>query len=803
MVKSPAQPCAPACSNMDKRTLKALEFAKILDVLAAQCVSEAGRAACLELEPCADFATVNAEQALYEQARTWFAQCGTLPENEGGFTLADFPDCTGLFSYLERPSTSLDGDALFALRIVLSLARRAVLSIREGETRWPELYALAHAQPLPEMLTAALNRCLNEDGYLRDGASPDLLLIRGELRRLHQTCLRKVKEFAVQYNIAQYLQDEFMTLASDRYVLPLKVTYKTRIQGIIHDYSNTGETCYFEPMFLVAHNNRIQELKHEEREEERKVFLMLSDMVRADLPLVREAWRLMVSLDVLMAKTRLGALYDGVTVTVAPSDGSQDDSALNLRAARHPLLALDPQMRKNGGPHPLDLHLRPEDRALVISGGNAGGKTVCLKTLGLLAAMAFAGLPIPAARGSVIPWWPSIHAFIGDEQSLDDHVSTFTAQIASLSAVWEQLDASSLVLLDEFGAGTDPAQGAALAQAVLDELVERGAYAVAATHFPALKTYALTREHVRAASVLFDPSTKKPLFRLAYDQVGASLGLDVAREHGLPESVLRRAEHYLLLDGQDMTVLMDRLNALAAQREKELDRLREEESRTREKREQYKMRLEKERERLHTEVHGKAMELMRAWKADKATAKQTLKEMSRLRASLAAAEKPEQQEEAPSFDIAALKPGQEVLHKPWGKKAVVSEVDVRQHRVKIDMNGVSLWVDVNLLAPAGNAPKPRPAGRRGALVQTSGEEMPTMRLDLRGKRADLAINELEKFLDRAMLSSLDTVEVLHGRGTGVLRREVHDFLKRFPGVAHFAVAPEDQGGDGVTVVTFR
>ena len=221
----------------------------------------------------------------------------------------------------------------------------------------------------------------------------------------------------------------------------------------------------------------------------------------------------------------------------------------------------------------MDLIFRPTDRALVISGGNAGGKTVCLKTLGLLAIMTLAGLPVPAAKGSVIPWWTSIHAFIGDEQSLDDHLSTFTAQIRHLGNAWEATDRRTLILLDEFGAGTDPAQGAALAQAVLDGLLERGAHVVAATHFPALKTYALTREGVRAASVLFDPGTKKPLFRLAYDQVGASQALDVAREHGLPESVLRRAEQYLLLDGQDMTAVMDRLNALAAKREGELDAL--------------------------------------------------------------------------------------------------------------------------------------------------------------------------------------------------------------------------------------
>lgn len=791
---------------MEKRTLKALEFGKVLEHLAGLCASEAGRAACLALLPLPSLAEVHAEQALLEESRTFVAR-----PHRGGqddFDLMDFPDCTSLLDELHdhsaRRDPILDADALWAMRVVLGLAKKAVTAIGENDTRWPALAAVALAHPLPELLTAALGRCLGDDGLIRDESSPELQFVRGEMRRMHQGCLRKVKEFAVQYNMLHYLQDDFMTLSNDRYVLPLKSNFKGRMQGIIHDYSNTGETCYFEPMFLVAHNNRLQELKKEERDEERKVLSMLSDMVRADLPLVREAWKLLVRLDVLNAKGRLADLFDGHCVTVLDQG---EGVTLDLSAARHPLLALDPQIRKAGGPHPVNLHLRADDRVLVISGGNAGGKTVCLKTLGLVAVMTFAGLPVPVAKGSSMPWWSAVHAFIGDEQSLDDHVSTFTAQICSLSAVWDSTSRNSLVLLDEFGAGTDPSQGAALAQAVLDELLARGAYAVAATHFPALKTYALSRAGVRAASVLFDPGTKKPLFRLAYDQVGASLALDVAREHGLPESVLRRAEHYLLLDGEDMSAIMERLNALAAEREKSLDQLAEEKLRTREKRDMYRERFEKDRERLNAEVRGMAQELMRAWKDGRTTAKQALKELSRVRAEVASGHaKPvpgDEVEVEAALDISKLEIGQTVTHRPWGKTAVVREVDSRQKRVKLDMNGVSLWVEPHLLAlkPQGEI-RPKVADHRGVVVNAS-VEMSLLRLDLRGKRADLAITELERFLDRSLLTGMDGVEVLHGKGTGALRKQVHALLKTFPGAASFATAPEDQGGDGVTIVTFK
>ena len=243
-----------------------------------------------------------------------------------------------------------------------------------------------------------------------------------------------------------------MTLASDRDGLPLKANFKGRLQGIIHDWSQTGETCYFEPMFLVEINNRLQELKRQEREEERKVMEYLTGLARDYLPEVDHAARLLTRLDILLATAKLADSM-GHTTCVTMEEGTE----VHLPQARHPLLA----MAKTA--QPIDLILRKGEKGLIISGGNAGGKTVCLKTLGLIALLAMSGLPVPAAGGSSLPAWTHIHAFIGDEQSLDDHVSTFTAQIRHLAEAWTGADQNTLILLDEFGAGTDPAQGAALA----------------------------------------------------------------------------------------------------------------------------------------------------------------------------------------------------------------------------------------------------------------------------------------------------------------------------------------------------
>ncbi len=795
------------------RTLNALEFHRIADHLSELCLSGVGRERARAIAPLDDAEAVTLAARIYEEAADWASR----PAAGGAvFCVCSFPDVS---SMLRAAATSRahtfqpDVDAFWALREVLRLARDAHASIAQPEaaTRWPHLLAMADGSPLPVQLTAALLRCISDDGLLRDESSPELYRLRGELRRLHQSCMRKVKDFAQQYNMLAYLQDEFMSLSSDRYVLPLKANFKGRMQGIIHDWSQTGETCYFEPMFLVEINNRLQELKREEREEERKVLVYLRSLLEAELPGARAALELLAQLDVLQAKRRLAALFDGRPLPLTPvAEGIQ------LLDARHPLLMLNrvAESGKDGSKaaaaahskvRPLDIVLRPGERALVITGGNAGGKTVCLKTLGLIAAMTLSGLPVPVGAGSHLPWFSRLDAFIGDEQSLADNVSTFTAQIEHLAKAWKHLDASSLVLLDEFGAGTDPAQGAALAQAVLDELLDKHTFVLSATHFPALKSYALTREGARAASMLFDPQSKKPLFRLAYDQVGASQALDVAREHGLAESIVRRAEHYLLQDGQDATALLGRLNDLAAKREEELAELKRERDKTRRQTQDLREKLEKERLRLHDEVRAQAGDLMRAWKEGRATHKQALKEMSRLRASLA----PAQDETAEGASVLpqpqTFTAGQEVLHTVFNKRGVITDVDERRGRVRLEMNGVNLWAEMKALrVPGQTAPSPSKSALRGVVGRTSAsDEAASLRLDMRGMRADVALAELERFMDKALLAGFSEVEVVHGRGTGALRRQVHDFLRSFPAVGQFALAPEDRGGDGMTIVTFR
>lgn len=775
--------------SIQERTLKSLEYPKILEKLAFYCLSVSGRQAALDLRPLPSIEDACQHMLLFDEGRTWLAIAKQATSAQGnGFRLVSFPDIQEIMELVKTAHSILDAEALWGIRETLTLAQNALLSLNRSEasTHWPHLWERFGSTALPRQSLAALCRCLTEDGHLKDDASPELHRVRSELRRLHQSCMHKVKDFANQYAIGHYLQDDFMTLASDRYVLPVKANFKGRLQGIIHDWSQTGETCYFEPMFLVEINNRLQELKHEEREEERKIFAYLTNLVRDEAPSIANANDFLVFVDVLQAKAKLADALQGSCVALTAGQGVQ------LVAARHPLLVLA------GNPaHPIDIHLREHERGLIISGGNAGGKTVCLKTLGLMAVMTLAALPVSVDKGSTLPPWQNLFAFIGDEQSLDDHVSTFTAQIQNLAHAWERTTENTLILLDEFGAGTDPAQGAALAQAVLDALLDMDAYVVAATHFPALKTYALTRDKARAASVLFDPTTRRPLFRLAYDQVGASQALDVAREHGLPEAILRRAEQYLLLSGEDATAVMDRLNALTVEREQEIATLRDEQQRQKTKRLQLQDRFEAERKKLYDDMRKQSAELLRAWKEGRATHKQTLKEMARLRTQLVPEADTAPEAEA---QTALLRIGQEVQHKTFGKKALITDIDTRKNRVKVDMSGLVLWANMqDIRIPSEPATAPRP---QQVLVRTQGQSS-SLSLDLRGKRADLAISDLIQFLDSALLAGRSVVEVVHGRGTGVLRKQIHAFLQTFPAIKEFSLAPEDRGGDGMTIVTFK
>ncbi|BDV01174.1 endonuclease MutS2 [Thermodesulfomicrobium sp. WS] len=763
---------------MDQRTLELLEFPRVLQLIAAFAVSQSGGAACLRLAPQEGRGLVDAMTLVREALEA---------TQQHSLALEPFPELEAVFAALEAPHAVLDGDALLAVLDVLCAGQGVSAAVAEMETtHYPALRALAAHLALPAKTWSALRRCLASDGRVRDEASPELFSVRQEIRRIQQQCTRKVQDTLLDPSIAYVLQNEYLTLSSDRYVLAVKTNFKGQIRGIVHHYSQTGETCYIEPFFLVDLNNTLQELFQEERQQVRQVLEFLTGLVRQEHDALRRFFQALVRWDVLLALCAFARQYDAHLVHVEPN------APLCLRQARHPLLVAQHGNRVV----PVDIELRPNERVLILSGGNAGGKTVALKTLGLAAILAHAGIPVPAAAGSTLPLWERVVVSMGDEQSLERSLSTFTSQIHALALAWPHIDTQTLVLLDEFGMGTDPSQGAALAQALVDELMERGAWVGVATHFPALKAYGLSRPGVRAASVLFCPETGRPLYRLAYDQVGASRALDVAREHGLPEAVLARARDYLYLDAGDVEEIFQRLNALAAQKEAEISAWRQEEARLRQELVRERERLAKERERVAREVRAQAQEIVRAWRQEKLGRKEALRKLAALRE---AGTSPQGPTEA-SRGVDSIARGQKLLYVAWNRVGEVQDVDARKGRVQLAVDGVTVWVPLDQVALADAAPKPLPSPG-GVTVRTAPRQGSALRLDVRGFRADEAVLEVERFLDRALLGGYGEVDILHGTGTGALRRAIHDLLRRNPAVRTFAVAPADQGGEGVTTVT--
>lgn len=764
---------------MHARTAQLLEFAKILGHLAAFAVSDAGRQACMSILPAQGLDQVTARGRETREVLHLAAHVD--------LRLSPFPDISGVLEFLDNPLAELDADGLLGVRdmLVTAFHVREILAGLSAET-YPLLAELGGRLALPGKAWAALQRCLSPDGVLRDEASPELYAVRQEIRHVHQACTRKVQDFFVERELRFILQDDYLTISADRYVLAVKSNFKGRMKGIVHDYSQTGETCYVEPLFLVELNNDLQEWRQQERVEEQKVLRFLTGLIRSEREVLERAFAALVRVDVLWAMQGFAKKTDGRVVDV------QSGAALRLVQARHPMLIFSAEHVV-----PVDIELLKGQRALIITGGNAGGKTVCLKTLGLLALMAHAGMPIPVAEGSSLPFWDTVVVSMGDEQSIEENLSTFTAQIRHFSEVWPRIDSRSLVILDEFGVGTDPAQGAALAQAVVDGLLDRGAWVGAVTHFPALKAYGLSREGVRAASVIFSPDDHRPLFRLGYDQVGASRALDVAKAQGLPEEILLRAREYLYPDAGEAEEIFDRLNRLAAEKEAELAAQRDQAGILEKKYAEKCARLDRERTRVQTELRDASRCIMHEWRAGRKSRKDALKELAVMRESLSMTSGPE--DEGEKLSVQAIAEGQKLFYLPWNKPGVVLEVDARKGRVRLDMGGIFLWVGMGDVQTREDQPVRKVRGG-GVVVRGTGGASVPLKLDVRGLRVDEAEAEVAKFLDKALLAGRQDVEIVHGMGTGAVRRAVHEHLRHSRAVSSFALANAGEGGDGLTKV---
>ncbi|MCF8104096.1 MAG: Smr/MutS family protein [Desulfohalobiaceae bacterium] len=761
---------------MESRTYRLLDFFRVKEHLGGLALSVPGEKACLALQPYQDPFGLRSQTELLHQA----LDCS----REIRDSISPFPELEGVLGRLDA-GKFIEEDGFWALQVVLQQAlqvNKVLISL--DPVRSARLVSFFAKQKWPERTIQGLKRCLSPEGGIKDESSPELLSIRRELRRIQSQCTKRIDAYLFQISGAQYLQDNYLTISADRYVLAVKTNFKGKIQGIVHDYSQTGETCYVEPLSLVELNNRLQEIKQEERQARYQVLVYLTSLINQERETVQSTYDRMIELDVLQAKLSMAHEFEG-------RDLQPGGREVRLLKARHPLLFWESKDTR-----PLDIEFNPGQQGLIISGGNSGGKTVALKTLGLIGLMALSALPVPIEEGSSLPFWKEIHPFFGDEQSLDENLSTFTAQIEHLQAAWPGLGPDSLVLLDEFGAGTDPSQGAALAQAVLDHLLEKGAWFMAATHFPALKVYGLGNPKVRAACVLFDPGTRHPLYTIAYDQVGQSQALDVAREQGLPGEIIKQAEEYLLLDGENSERLINRLNQLAVEREKEMAELLASKRQLALEQQEWRDKKKKELQALIKESESAARTILKEWREQRTGRKQALRELDRLKKELRR-EIPAREDRAngAAGDWSRLDVGSPVTYQPWQKSGSIEEKDEKKQRLKVNLGGISIWASPEELCAVE-----KNQGPIGGTYYQHGQEASGYSLDLRGQRAEEAEANVNRFLDQAVLQGRNEFEIIHGKGTGVLKQVVREVLKRHKLVTSFFPAPENRGGDGATLV---
>jgi DNA mismatch repair protein MutS2 len=781
---------------MPEHTLNVLEFPGLLRVVKQFALSALGRRFLSRLQPSADFHLIRKK---FQEIR----ELQDLQNREGPFPLTDFPELASWLGKAAVPGSLLPPAALNDILAVLRLTRTVRSYLMQGGERAPHL--AGHAARLSELasLRQTIIDSISPHHFILDQASPELARIRRELTAAREHLNRYIRQtfFAPTYQNA--IQDAVISQRHGRYVIPIKADHKGAIPGIIHDTSQTRATLYLEPLAIVEMNNSLNLLSNQEKREEEAVLRALTDLVRHALPELKEDLAALAELDAIAAKAAYAARFQ------AREPILQSRGGVDLRQARHPLLLARRQDYPETLPVvPIDLKLTEEARFLIISGANAGGKTVALKTLGLLSLMVQSGIPIPVAEGSEFAPFARIFADIGDPQDLEQNLSTFSAHLKRALDILGELPERALVLLDELGTATDPTEGGALALALLRAFSRRGAYGAVTTHIPLIKGFAAREPGFQNASVVFDNETRRPTYRLAYGVVGASNALAMARELGLSPEILAEAESYLDAEELKAYRLLAEVEAAqeqVARREAELtERQQEVENLVREVAAQ-RQEVYEERQRLLSEARQQANASIRAAETEFRGILEKLRRKEdswgKLRKDLSDRARELvrnlEPETAPApGEPPVFAPGQQVFLPALGLTGEVLQALNREGKLAVRVRKVKLKVrpeEVTLVAGDVKKIVTEPPGG----FFPASEHLPS--LNVVGLRVDEALPLVDRLLDQAILQGAERVDIIHGVGTGRLKQAVRDHLKHHTGVkaVHADVNP------GVTLVDLK
>ncbi|HXD34144.1 MAG TPA: Smr/MutS family protein [Pyrinomonadaceae bacterium] len=831
---------------MHEQSFNILEYSELLALVRRGAQTPMGYQRIEALRPFDDFADLTA-------ALTSLSEYVALKQRGVNWSLSELNDPEESLARLRIAGTGLEPLEILELARLCEralTARAAVQAERElAPTIWSQLASL------PSTLNSLVARVRNKilpTGELDDRASPELARVRHEIGRLRSNITRALENLMRRSEEA--IQDELVTLRNDRFVIPVRSDHRGRVQGVAHGFSSSGATAFIEPLETIEANNELQTLREVELQEIARILFSLTEELRGQLDAIETAAAAIAELDFIGAKAAFHQRFDCVVPAVKASN---DEATLAFIDARHPLL--EENLRATAGAVvPVSFSLGDPKSTMVISGANAGGKTVVLKTAGLLALMALSGMPVPARKARV-PFYKSVLADIGDHQSLAANLSTFTSHVANISRMIDLCEAPALVLLDEVGTGTDPEEGSALGVAVVDHFRRNcRAHVMATTHYAGLKMYATNDEDVLNASVEFDEKTLRPTYKLIIGLAGSSSGLEIARRFGIPAAIINKASEQVAESSRAAVEYLHRIKRDAETAEELRQALEEERAAVAEKfagLERQAARREDERQaafarelqravanfeaksrelmatvndkaersRLEREAQKKVSELKReaqqavaagqttAPAADKTKSVRVVRDgVVQAAASKVEPENVTRTPDGKQYVVAEPRPiavGDRVRLRSFGSIGIVDSIkgqDVEVRVKSVHMREKLANLELMEAAPVEAGRASRLQVSRGTEVKlTSDIEAARSEINVIGQTTDQAVDAVDKFLDAAFLNSLAQLRIVHGHGTGALRKAIGEFLKGHPHVSRFAAAPQDQGGSGATIVELK
>lgn len=778
---------------MNRHSYTVLEFDKLREEISNYSAIEENHYKILGLEPFKDFSSLNRELDILRDFTDFL-------KFDGGLETVGMKDICKMTKKSQLIGTYLDVEDLWDINHNLRLFR--VFKNRLDDlNKYKDLRDKFNDVPILRGVEDIINKAIDNNKEIKDDASLDLRDIRIHKKTLAMNIKRKFDELFNEPQFAKVFQEKIITERDGRSVVPVKADFKGQIKGIEHDRSSSGQTVFIEPLSIVALNNKNRELEIKEKEEIRKILLRITDYIRNNKDDIDKVGEAIITLDILNAR----AMYGIEKKCVVPNINNRE--ILTLIEARHPFIPISSVV-------PLTFEIGKDYNTLLITGPNTGGKTVALKTAGLLTLMALSGIPIPAHEHSSIGFFTGVYADIGDEQSIEQSLSSFSAHLKNVQEILENVTKASLVLLDELGSGTDPTEGSAFAMAVIDYLKDKKCKSIITTHYSEVKAHGYNEEGIETASMEFNVETLSPTYRLLIGIPGESNALTIARRLGVSEEVINKAKSYISDDNKKIEKMISNIKDKADELDvmkKQVEFLKEAAQRDKEAFEEKLRILEKEKNDILKEAYEKADRMMKEMQSKAAALvekiqkednkkediKNVQKSLNMLRSAL--------QSDKSKTVIEKPKVARKVDFKV-GERVFVNSLNQFANVLKINLSKETVQVQAGILKLEVSLDDVKVVEEKKQKVYNSFSHKKTAvrsEIDLRGKMVDEAVYELETYLDRAIMNSYNEVYVIHGKGTGALREGILNYLKKCPYVKEYRIGGHGEGGLGCTVVTLK